>query len=93
MARHDRKGAMAASMCIAGPADSLATNLQAKPAHIHQMLDEPCPTEALLAVYSPCDIPSSLTPNYQAPIMNISAVCFIRIRGMAVSFMTTHMGR
>eukprot|EP00965_Chrysotila_dentata_P162709 5373333-Pleurochrysis_carterae.AAC.1 len=34
-ARHDRKCAMALSMCITGSVNSLATNLQAQPAYTH----------------------------------------------------------
>eukprot|EP00965_Chrysotila_dentata_P190161 6173714-Pleurochrysis_carterae.AAC.1 len=53
---------------------------------------EPCPTEDRIAVYYPCDISSSLRPNFQPQILIVLAVRFRWIRGIAISFMAIHMG-
>eukprot|EP00965_Chrysotila_dentata_P251707 6210223-Pleurochrysis_carterae.AAC.1 len=56
-------------------------------------VDESWPIEARLAVCSPCDISFSRTPQPLTPIMIISAVRFIWLRGMAIWFMAVHMER
>eukprot|EP00965_Chrysotila_dentata_P125898 4160961-Pleurochrysis_carterae.AAC.1 len=74
---------------------SSATNLQAQPAHIYMtcnLLMSPAPLwlvppSTFLVTYH-----NHLRPNLQPPIMIISAVRSIWIRGMAISCMASHIG-